>query len=90
MSTAMGLLTSSLVPHWGTGGAHQSGIARLFVSNTTILGDCNQDGVVNFFDINPFIGFLAGNTFFEQADCNQDNVVNFFDIAPFIAILAGG
>ena len=70
-------------------GANRGGYARLFVSGPPILGDCNQDGVVNFLDINPFIALLASNTFLEQADCNQDDAVNFLDIAPFIAILAG-
>ena len=74
------------------GGGIRGGYARVFVSQITvpfILGDCNQDGVVNFLDINPFIGILASFTFLEQADCNQDGVVTFLDIAPFIAILAG-
>ena len=67
------------------------GYARLFVSQISapILGDCNQDGEVNFLDINPFIELLASNTYLEQADCNQDGVLNFLDIAPFIAILSG-
>ena len=66
-----------------------NGYARLFVSSPpAILGDCNQDGEVNFLDISPFIGILASATFFEQADCNQDETVNFLDIAPFIEILA--
>lgn len=53
-----------------------------------LLGDVNQDGLVNFLDINPFISLLASNTFLPQADCNLDGAVNFLDIAPFIAILA--
>ena len=53
----------------------------------SILGDCNQDGVVNFFDIAPFIGYLKTGDYLEEADCNQDGAVKFLDIAPFIAIL---
>ena len=63
--------------------------ATLTVTPIVILGDVNQDGVVDFFDIAPFIAVLESGNFLEQADCNQDDVVNFFDIAPFIAILAG-
>ena len=72
-------------------GANEGGYARLFVSQIAapILGDANQDGEVNFLDINPFIELLSSSTFLEQADCNQDGAVNFLDIAPFIAILAG-
>ena len=54
-----------------------------------LLGDCNQDGEVNFFDINVFISILSASSYLEEADCNEDGEVNFFDIAPFIAILAG-
>ena len=74
-----------------SGGANDGGYAKVFVSQITVpfvLGDVNQDGVVNFLDINPFIEFLGFNTFLLQADCNQDGAVNFLDIAFFIAILA--
>lgn len=54
----------------------------------SLLGDCNQDGVVDFLDISPFIAVLASSSFLEQADCNQDGVVSFLDIGPLIAILA--
>ena len=53
-----------------------------------LLGDCNQNGVVNFQDISPFIAILASLSFLDQADCNQDGVVNFQDIQPLIQILA--
>ena len=52
-----------------------------------ILGDINIDGVVGFFDINPFIALLTTGTFQAEADCNQDGVVNFLDISSWIAIL---
>ena len=61
----------------------------LFVSEATILGDCNQDGAVNFLDITPFVGILSSGSFLEEADVNQDGIVNFLDITPFIGILAG-
>ncbi len=54
------------------------------------LGDVNQDGFVNFQDINPLIGLLTADIYLEQADCNEDGFVNFLDIAPFITILTGG
>lgn len=54
-----------------------------------LLGDCNLDGSVDFFDIAPMIGFLTTGGFLEEADCNEDGVVSFLDIAPFIAILTG-
>ena len=55
-----------------------------------VLGDVNQDGVVNFLDITPFISILSGENFLEEADINQDSIVNFLDITPFISILSAG
>lgn len=53
-----------------------------------VLGDVNQDGLVSFLDIAPFIAVLTSNGFQEEADINQDNVVTFLDIFPFISLLA--
>ena len=55
---------------------------------TTQLGDCNQDGVVNFLDIGPFISILSVNGYLAEADVNEDGSVTFLDIGPFIATLA--
>ena len=52
-----------------------------------VLGDCNQDGVVDFADIPAFIEILMAGSFLEEADLNQDGEVNFSDIPAFIAIL---
>ncbi len=53
------------------------------------LGDVNQDGAVDFSDIEPLITLLTSGEFLHQADVNQDNAVDFMDIGPFIAILVG-
>ena len=58
------------------------------VDDPTLLGDVNQDGVVTFFDIAPFIAVLAGEGFQAEADIDQNGIVNFFDIQPFIEILS--
>ena len=55
-----------------------------------ILGDANGDGMVDFFDIQPFIDLLTNQEFLFQADINGDGMVDFFDIQPFIDILSGG
>ena len=55
---------------------------------TVLLGDCNQDGIVNFTDISFFIDVLQSVGFLAEADCNEDGVVNFSDIPAFIAILS--
>jgi len=64
-----------------------------FISNipvalpTTVLGDVNQDGVVDFSDIPAFIEILMAGSFLAEADLNQDGAVTFADIPAFIEIL---
>ena len=65
------------------------GFVRVFVSQITILGDVNMDGVVDFFDIAPFITVLSAQTFQAEADIDGNGVVDFFDIQPFIGLLSG-
>ena len=59
-------------------------------------GDLNCDGVVNNFDIDPFVLALTNPTKYAQqfpncdrrlADCNGDEEVNNFDIDPFVRLL---
>lgn len=54
-----------------------------------LLGDVNQDGLVNFSDIAPFIAILQRGQYLEEADVNQDGVVDFLDIGAFINVLIG-
>lgn len=62
-----------------------------FVSlEETLLGDVNQDGVVNFLDIAPFIELLSTDGFSLEADVDGNGVVDFLDISPFITLLSGG
>ena len=69
------------------------GYARVYVSQIPvpfILGDVDQNGVVDFADIPAFIAVLQSGMFLEQADVNQDGEVNFADIPAFITILTAG
>ena len=52
------------------------------------LGDCNQDGSVNFLDIDPFIGYLTTGAYLEEADIDRSGEVTFLDIPLLIEILA--
>ncbi len=52
-----------------------------------VLGDSNQDGVVDFSDIILFIDLLTTGAFLEEADLNEDGAVDFADIGPFIDLL---
>ena len=61
-----------------------------FTLTVVLLGDINLDGVVDFFDIAPFVSVLSSRAFQAEADIDGNGVVNFFDIQPFINILATG
>jgi len=52
-----------------------------------LLGDSNQDGVVDFSDIPAFISILQSGDFLDEADINGDGVVDFADISFFIDLL---
>jgi len=52
-----------------------------------LLGDVNQDSIVNFLDIAPFISVLSIGDFQAEADTNTDGAVDFLDISPFILLL---
>ncbi len=66
---------------------------------TRAPADMNCDGVVDFFDIDPFLLALFDPTGYDaaypdcdrfNADVNNDGGVDFFDIDPFVACLFGG
>ena len=78
-------------PFSGSGSYTVSGLMITEGTSGVLLGDVNQDGVVDFFDIAPFIELLANNgvPFLAEADIDLCGKVDFFDIQPFINILAG-
>ena len=55
---------------------------------TTLLGDVNQDGVVDLSDIAPFIFVLQSGGFQAEADIDLNGVVDFCDVVPFGGIVA--
>ena len=68
--------------------------------NGFLLGDINCDGVVNAFDIDPFVlaltipdayAYLHGDcNWLCVCDVNGDGYVDAFDIDPFVELLTGG
>ncbi len=61
-------------------------------------GDTNCDGLVNAFDIDPFVlavtdsdGYVTAfpECDLQQADCCEDGYINAFDIDPFVAAVIG-
>ena len=74
-------------------------IAKLACPPGFRRGDLNCDGVVDQFDIDPFVVALVNaaayevaypECYVEAADCNADGAVNAFDIDPFVGLLLGG
>ncbi|MGE0481311.1 MAG: hypothetical protein AB7Q17_12645 [Phycisphaerae bacterium] len=72
--------------------------ASFTINNAALRGDMNCDGVVNNFDIDPFVLALTDaaayaaafpNCDVNNADINDDGNVNNFDIDPFVAVLTG-
>ena len=59
------------------------------LESAVLLGDVNQDLMVDFSDIAPFIAVLSGNGFQAEADIDESGMVDFLDIAPFINLLTG-
>ncbi len=62
-------------------------VANVIPASSFLLGDVDQNEVVNFADIAPFIALLQNGAFLEEADINEDGVVDFADISPFIDLL---
>ena len=60
------------------------------LASPVVLGDCNQDGVVNLLDVSDFVDAVISGEFQVEADCNQDGVVDVRDVHTFVEILANG
>ena len=54
-----------------------------------LLGDVNEDGVVDLLDVGPFVEVLTSGVFQAEADCNEDGTVDLLDVDPFVSILGG-
>ena len=91
------------VAYYAGDGRTQRGVIRYARSAASVapapkLGDLNCDGMVNLFDIDPFVlalideaGYAAQfpTCDYMAADTNQDGDVNVFDLDPFVALLTG-
>lgn len=53
-------------------------------------GDVNNDGVINNFDIDPFVTVILSGAWNFRADMNGDGYVNNFDIDGFVTRVLGG
>ena len=52
-----------------------------------IIGDINQDGIVNVLDIISSVTIILDNDYNELADLNQDGFINVVDIIQIINII---
>lgn len=75
------------------------GAGGLYLADLVRVADTNCDGVVNAFDIDPFVLALTNQAAYEarfpdcslmSADVSGDGLVNAFDIDPFVQALVGG
>ena len=59
--------------------------------NGGVLGDVNQDGVINILDIINVINFILGESptsdEFILSDINQDNIINILDVVLLVNLI---
>ena len=54
-----------------------------------MLGDVDNSGDVNAFDIEPFVEKLTTGAYQIEADTNSDNKVDLLDVQPFVEMIGG-
>lgn len=52
------------------------------------VADVNQDGTLDFFDVQQYLGMFANES--AQADLTGDGTLDFFDVQTFLNLYAGG
>jgi hypothetical protein len=57
-------------------------------NDPTCIADLNGDGVLDFFDVQLFLGLYAAQD--AAADINGDGAIDFFDVQVFLAVYSGG
>jgi hypothetical protein len=94
-----GLFTRTVVYGGGVPGQDITGTLDSEFITAVSRGDANCDGLVDFFDIDPFLMSLFDTPTYQATFCggslcavdtNCDAILNFFDIDPFLACLFGG
>lgn len=63
-------------------------IDELILSPEIVIGDVNEDGVVDLLDVGPFVAILSQNGFQPEADINQDGIVDLLDVGSFVDIIS--
>ena len=52
-----------------------------------ILGDVNQDNIVDLLDIGPFVDLINDQGFQIEADIDENGIVDLSDVQPFVDIV---
>ncbi len=65
------------------------GEARGYLIPNVVVGDVNQDGLINLLDVTPFVAAVSGGPFVDEADINRDGLANLLDIGPFVGLISG-
>ena len=82
-----------------SGGAYALRAGFWLATAPILRGDMNCDGLVNNFDIDPFVLALSDWSAYQAAfpgcnplngDINEDGLVNNFDIDPFVVCITNG
>ena len=86
-STDLGSSGEDIEYGWGIIDAFEA--VQIAISMNILLGDVNQDGVVDLLDVSSFVDLIVSGEYQAEADVNRDGVVDLLDVAPFIDILIG-
>ena len=67
-------------------------IADLLLSNSGVVGDINQDGLVNILDVVNILNYILGvyiptDNQFNLSDLNQDGLLNILDVVLLVNII---
>ena len=54
-----------------------------------LIGDVNQDGVVDLLDVAPFVELLNSGEFQIEGDINGDGDITLLDVGPFVDLING-
>ena len=71
---------------------YQEGDENIYLGqeDNFILGDVNQDGILNILDVVIIVNQVLSNEYNLIADVNEDGVVNVLDVVMMVNILLGG
>ena len=61
-----------------------------FFDSTGMLGDVNEDGIINVLDIILTVNIILGTSdYSNNADVNSDGIVNVLDIVSLVNVILG-